>query len=71
MPNQITDENKLASLRQKNNPDNAATGHYTGRCAQCASKDLWDDATAYGCNCCGALFMTGDMLPRLIPNKKD
>lgn len=64
----ITDENALARLRKVNNPAHAPTGHFTGRCGQCGSKDLWDDATAYGCNCCGAVFFTGDMLPRLVCN---
>lgn len=58
----------LETLRKTNNPDNQPVGHFTGRCANCHSKDLWDDATAYGCNCCGALFMTGDILPKIIEN---
>ena len=45
--------------RQKNNPENEPVGHYTGRCMNCHSRNLWDDATAYGCNDCGALFITG------------
>ena len=34
------------------------TGHFTGRCVHCGSKDLWDDNLAYGCNCCKALLGT-------------
>ena len=64
----ITDENELARLRKVNNPNNESTGHFTGRCMRCGSKDLWDDATAYGCECCGAMYMTGDMLPQLVCN---
>lgn len=41
------------------NPDREPTGHFTGRCGTCGSKDLWDDVTTYGCNNCGAVFMTG------------
>lgn len=46
----------LSKLRRLNNPHNEPTGHYTGRCWRCGSKDLWDDNLAYGCNCCGALL---------------
>jgi len=53
------DEAGRQRLRQIENPDNKPTGHFTGRCEQCGSTDLWDDCTAYGCNRCGALFMTG------------
>lgn len=35
---------------------NVAMGPYTGRCALCGSNDLWDDATCYGCNNCGAMY---------------
>ena len=56
------------SLQKRNNPDNEPVGHFTGRCNECHSKDLWDDCTAYGCNCCGATFMTGDIIPRLVNN---
>lgn len=52
-------EEELEDLRKKNNPDNAPVGHYTGRCRRCGSRDLWDDASAYGCRCCGAIFFTG------------
>lgn len=52
----ITDEQELAELRKKNNPRNERTGHYTGRCGRCGSRDLWDDIMHYGCNCCGAFW---------------
>lgn len=38
------------------NPENEPTGHYTGRCRKCGSKNLWDDNLAYGCNDCGAFL---------------
>lgn len=60
---------ELDALRKTNNPNNEPVGHFTGRCATCHSRDLWDDATAYGCNCCGAIFMTGDILPKVIDNR--
>ena len=50
------DEKELAELRAKNNPNNQAVGHHTGRCAHCGSADLWDDNLAYGCNACGAML---------------
>lgn len=34
-------------------------GHYTGRCSNCGSTDLWDDETAYGCHSCGSVYHTG------------
>lgn len=64
----ITDKDELARLMRQNNPEGEQVGHYTGRCMNCGSKDLWDDFSAYGCNCCGALFMVGDMPPRLVCN---
>jgi len=42
--------------RNRNNPDGEPTGHYTGRCRECGSKDLWDDNLHYGCNDCGAML---------------
>lgn len=45
--------------RLENNPKGLQVGPYTGRCARCESKDLWDDATWYGCNYCGALYPNG------------
>lgn len=41
------------------NPDNEPTGHFTGRCKKCGSRNLWDDNLAYGCNDCGA-FLGGN-----------
>jgi len=38
------------------NPRGEPTGHYTGRCGGCGSKDLWDDNGAYGCNDCGKFW---------------
>lgn len=58
----------LEQLRKLHNPNNEPVGHFTGRCKECGSKDLWDDATAYGCNSCGTIFMTGDIMPRIIEN---
>ncbi len=55
----VEDTKKLPELRKKNNPKNEPTGPYTGRCGDCGSKDLWDDASAYGCKCCGAIFTFG------------
>lgn len=66
---QITDEATLRAMRRKNNPEGKPVGHYTGRCAYCHSSNLWDDCTAYGCKDCGALFMTGELIPVLIPNE--
>jgi hypothetical protein len=37
------------------NPDHEPIGHFTGRCGQCGSNDLWDDNLAYGCRNCGAI----------------
>ena len=36
------------------------TGHFTGRCSECGSKNLWDDAgtLAYGCRDFGAILHT-------------
>ena len=56
---EVPEEKDLSELRKKNNPKNEPTGHYTGRCGECGSKDLWDDASAYGCKCCGAIFVFG------------
>ena len=42
--------------RMRNNPDAKPCGHYTGRCSQCGSSNLWDDNLHYGCNSCGALL---------------
>lgn len=55
----IEDPKRLAVLRARNNPGNKPVGHFTGRCSNCHSRDLWDDATAYGCRCCGAIYFTG------------
>lgn len=47
----------LSETRARNNPNSEPTGHFTGRCAQCGSKDIWDDNLAYGCNSCNAFFL--------------
>ena len=43
-------------LKDRNNPERSPVGPYTGRCSVCHSDSLWDDASTYGCNCCGAIF---------------
>ncbi len=60
------DDQAAQGLRQLNNPKDEPTGHFTGRCMRCGSQDLWDDNTAYGCNCCGG-FWCG-IEPRLVPD---
>lgn len=65
----ITDRVELARLMALHNPKGEPVGDFTGRCLRCGSKDLWDDApAAYGCNCCGAIFMTSDVAPHVIDN---
>ena len=51
-------QRQLESLRLNNNPKKQPVGHYTGRCKECHSKNLWDDNHAYGCNDCGAIYVT-------------
>lgn len=51
----LSEEDKLKVIKA-NNPNGEATGDFTGRCGRCGSKDLWDDVSMYGCNCCGAMF---------------
>jgi hypothetical protein len=68
LPTNVSTQAELDELKKKNNPDNLPIGHFTGRCGYCASNDLWDDATAYGCNTCGAAFFTGDVQPRIVRN---
>lgn len=51
------------------NPNNEPTGHFTGRCGKCGSKDLWEDNLHYGCNNCGAWFLEGgNPPPRIVPD---
>jgi hypothetical protein len=52
----IIDEERLEQMRKINNPHNQSTGHYTGRCENCHSTNLWDDNTHYGCRDCGAVY---------------
>jgi len=54
--NEKPSDQRLKELNRINNPDNKPTGHFTGRCGNCGSKDLWDDNSAYGCRCCKAVF---------------
>ena len=65
---ELVEEAKLERLRRMNNPDDLPTGPFTGRCANCGSSDLWDDATMYGCNCCEAIFSNLDPAPRIVEN---
>jgi glutamate dehydrogenase/leucine dehydrogenase len=59
----------LAEQMKQNNPNNEPVGHFTGRCMRCGSRNLWDDAAAYGCDNCDALFMTGHLDPMIIRNQ--
>ncbi len=56
----LTDDGKEIEedyRKDKNpNPKDEPTGHYTGRCENCGSNDLWDDNLHYGCNNCGAFL---------------
>lgn len=49
-------DDELQAKQRRNNPTGESKGHFTGRCARCGSKDLWDDNLAYGCNDCGAIY---------------
>ena len=53
------EQEKLERAQRKNNPNDEPTGDFTGRCKRCGSNDLWDDASAYGCNSCGAIVIHG------------
>lgn len=61
-------EEELVEEQKRNNPENKPVGHFTGRCMICHSTNLWDDAAAYGCDNCGAIFMTGNIMPKIIGN---
>ena len=53
----LTDRKKYPNKPAKEvNPAGKPTGPFTGRCKRCGSNDLWDDATTYGCNNCGAVY---------------
>ncbi len=54
--NEMPSKEELLKKRQINNPKNEPTGHFTGRCRNCGSSNLWDDNLTYGCNDCHALF---------------
>lgn len=63
----VTNPDELARLMELHNPEGEPVGHFTSRCAQCGSKDLWDDSpAAYGCNCCGAIYFASDIPPHII-----
>lgn len=47
---------EVENLRRIHNPNNEPIGMFTGRCARCGSDNLWDDASAYGCNICRAVY---------------
>lgn len=49
-------EGRLDEMRRANNRDGKPVGPFTGRCAHCGSKNLWDDNLAYGCDDCGAIL---------------
>jgi hypothetical protein len=49
--------NNMTTLQRKNNPKAEPVGHFTGRCKNCGSNDLWDDNLHYGCNSCGSWLM--------------
>lgn len=51
-------EEKLAALREKNNPNNEPSGPFTGRCQFCGSRRLWAHTPDYGCITCGAFLGT-------------
>jgi hypothetical protein len=61
-------EDQLEAKRLINNPNGELTGHFTGRCGNCGSTDLWSDGMTYGCNDCGSDFFTQDLAPRMIEN---
>ncbi len=54
--NNSSNNTDYEELKRKNNPRNEPTGHFTGRCKKCGSKDLWDDNLTYGCNVCDAIY---------------
>ena len=52
----VTSGLELELMRLRNNPKKKEVGHFTGRCGQCGSRDLFDDNLAYGCNGCGSIL---------------
>ena len=50
--------NDEEDLENHINPPGDKGGHFTGKCRRCGSTDLWDDNHAYGCNACGAIYIT-------------
>ncbi len=57
------DQEKYGEVMKKNNPKDEPVGDFTGRCARCGSKSLWDDNTAYGCKDCLWVRSTGELTP--------
>ena len=57
--NRNTERKRDEVAMRRNNPKNEPVGPYTGRCAKCGSKNLWDDETAYGCKDCGEVVCHG------------
>lgn len=55
--NQRPTDQQLKDMMRRNNPENKPVGHFTGRCMNCGSTELWDDNTTYGCKCCRAIFV--------------
>lgn len=51
-------EQELRKMRRKNNPLRYPVGDSTGRCRHCGGQDVWDVPSAYGCNHCGAVFVS-------------
>lgn len=52
-------QDRLESMtlqQRRNNPTAQPMGHFSGRCSECGSNDLWDDNLHYGCNSCGAFL---------------
>ena len=59
LENERRTQDRLAVMtpqQRANNPAAQAAGHFTGRCSQCHSTNLWDDNLHYGCRDCGAIL---------------
>ncbi len=48
-------EQRLRSMRRKNNPAKLPVGDQTGRCRHCGGQEVWDEPLAYGCPDCGSV----------------
>ena len=64
--NKTLESNFLDDIRKYTNPNKEEAGHFTGRCMNCHSNDLWDDATWYGCNFCDSMYSISNITPRII-----